>query len=50
MSKLVSWLFKAARKTRDIEVLSSGKISKVARRAKNKAILKRSGKLWRFPF
>lgn len=50
MSKLVSWLFNLSRKARDVEVISSGKISKVARRAKNKAILKRSGKLWRFPF
>lgn len=49
MSKLVSFLFSLARKARNIEVLASGDPLKMARRQKNKQILKRSGKLWRFP-
>lgn len=47
------FLYKAARTTRDVEVLSSGKPDKVARRVKNKALgraLGRAGfwsRLWR---
>ncbi|MBS3811734.1 MAG: hypothetical protein KGY44_07760 [Halanaerobiales bacterium] len=38
MAKLVSFLYKLARKANDVEKLSSGSPKKIAKRAKNKVI------------
>jgi hypothetical protein len=50
MAKGVSSIFyKLARKSRDIEVLASGNPKRIARRAKNKFLGRRIGKLWKWP-
>lgn len=41
-------LYKAARRVNDLETLLSGDPRKIARRAKNKFLGRRLGKLWRF--
>lgn len=46
---LSSFFYKMARMTRDIEVLSSGKPSRISRRAKNKWLGRRMRKIWKWP-
>jgi len=51
MSKLVSFLYNLARKTNDIEKLSSGDPKRITRRIKNKVIGRKIiRKVWKFPF
>ena len=50
MSKIVSFLYKLARKANDIEKLTSGDPNKITRRIKNKYIGKKISKIWKFPF
>ena len=51
MSKLVSFLYKAARTANDIETFTSGNPTRIARRVKNKLIGRNVvSKLYRFPF
>lgn len=48
--KLTNWLYKIARISRDVEVLTSGDPKKVARRVKNKWLGRRViGKIFRRP-
>jgi len=44
-----SIFYKMARMSRDIEVLSSGSPKRIARRAKNKWLGRRTGRIWRWP-
>lgn len=44
-----SFFYRMARMSRDIEVLSSGKPSRIARRVKNKWLGRRMGKIWKWP-
>ena len=51
MSKLVSFLYKAARTANDIETFTSGNPTRIVRRVKNKLIGRKVvSKLYRFPF
>ncbi len=43
-----SLLYKMARKSRDIQVLASGNPKRIGRRAKNKFLGRRMGKLWKW--
>jgi hypothetical protein len=48
-SSLSSLFYKMARVSRDIEVVSSGNPKRIARRAKNKWLGRRIGKIWKWP-
>jgi len=49
--KATSWLYRAARLFRDVEVIASGKPGRMLRRAKNKVVGRKIvRKLWKFPF
>lgn len=51
MAKLVSFLYKLARKANDVKTITSGDPKKIIRRAKNKAIGRKIvRKVWKFPF
>ena len=51
MSKLVSFLYQAARTANDIETLASGNPKRIARRLKNKLIGRKvASRLYRWPF
>ncbi len=44
-----SFLFRWARISRDLEVLASGNPKRIARRAKNKWLGRRLGRIWKWP-
>ena len=46
---LSSTLYKLARISRDIEVVSSGNPRRIARRVKNKWLGRRMGRIWKWP-
>jgi hypothetical protein len=48
-SAISSLFCKMARKSRDMEVLSSGSPKRIARRAKNKFLGRKISKLWKWP-
>ena len=51
MSKIVSFLYKLARTTNDLEKIASGNPNRIARRIKNKVIGRKIiRKVWKFPF
>jgi hypothetical protein len=46
---LSSTLYRLARMSRDIEVVSSGNPKRIARRVKNKWLGRRMGRIWKWP-
>lgn len=51
LKKLTRFLYRAARKSNDIETLLSGDIKRIARRGKNKYVGKKFiRKVWKWPF